>query len=165
MSLARQAWRLFPRSSLSTAARNAYRPPFRLGASRRQLELPQPPSFASFRPFTIASRLRENREAQDGLQNNRDQSQPVPSPEANVSQSDAKLLSHLAATSTPKPDVPSYQMVFTCKKCSERSAHTISKQGYHHGTVLVTCPGCKSRHLMSDHLKVPSPRTAVFDGV
>lgn len=49
---------------------------------------------------------------------------------------------------------PSYEMVFTCKPCGERSMHTVSKQGYHHGTVLVACPGCKARHLIADHLKV-----------
>lgn len=45
-------------------------------------------------------------------------------------------------------------MTFTCRKCLERSSHKISKQGYHHGTILITCPGCKNRHLISDHLKV-----------
>ena len=30
----------------------------------------------------------------------------------------------------------------------------MSKQGYHRGTVLIQCPGCKSRHVMSDHLGI-----------
>jgi protein import protein ZIM17 len=58
----------------------------------------------------------------------------------------------------PKPEareeVPSYEMTFTCKPCSTRSSHRMSKQGYHHGTILITCPGCKNRHLIADHLKV-----------
>jgi len=58
----------------------------------------------------------------------------------------------------PKPEareeVPSYEMTFTCKACSTRSSHRMSKQGYHHGTILITCPGCKNRHLIADHLKV-----------
>jgi mitochondrial protein import protein ZIM17 len=54
-----------------------------------------------------------------------------------------------------RDQVPSYELTFTCKKCSTRSSHRVSKQGYHHGTVLITCPGCKNRHLISDHLKVP----------
>lgn len=61
----------------------------------------------------------------------------------------------------PKPEtreeVPSYEMTFTCKPCSTRSSHRMSKQGYHHGTILITCPGCKNRHLIADHLKVRDP--------
>ncbi|KAL9125221.1 MAG: hypothetical protein Q9217_005539 [Psora testacea] len=49
---------------------------------------------------------------------------------------------------------PSYELTFTCKPCRHRSTHTISKLGYHSGTVLITCPGCKNRHVISDHLKI-----------
>lgn len=55
---------------------------------------------------------------------------------------------------------PTYQLTFTCKPCKHRSSHEMSRQGYHHGTVLITCPECKNRHVISDHLKVrtaPSP--------
>src|SRR5690242_16017317 len=38
-------------------------------------------------------------------------------------------------------NTPAYEMTFTCKPCSTRSTHKISKQGYHHGTVLISCPG------------------------
>lgn len=65
-----------------------------------------------------------------------------------------------AAKPDAKQDVPSYEMTFTCKKCLERSAHRMSKQAYHHGTVLITCPGCKARHLIADHLKVSPERCA-----
>ena len=51
-------------------------------------------------------------------------------------------------------DVPAYELTFTCKPCLTRATHRISKQGYHNGTVLITCPNCKARHLISDHLKV-----------
>jgi mitochondrial protein import protein ZIM17 len=30
----------------------------------------------------------------------------------------------------------------------------MSKHGYHKGTVLITCPSCKARHVISDHLGV-----------
>ncbi|KAK7552403.1 DNL zinc finger-domain-containing protein [Phyllosticta citricarpa] len=52
------------------------------------------------------------------------------------------------------PQIPAYNLTFTCRACVTRSAHRITKQGYHEGTVLVTCPGCKNRHLISDHLKI-----------
>ncbi|USP79973.1 uncharacterized protein yc1106_07247 [Curvularia clavata] len=65
-------------------------------------------------------------------------------------------------TSTTAPEsrldrdqVPSYELTFTCNVCKTRSSHRLSKQGYHHGTVLIQCPDCKNRHLISDHLKVP----------
>lgn len=53
-----------------------------------------------------------------------------------------------------KVDKPQYMLAFTCKKCNHRSSHTISKQAYHHGTVMVKCPKCNNRHLIADHLKI-----------
>ena len=53
-----------------------------------------------------------------------------------------------------KVDKPQYMLAFTCKKCDHRSSHTISKQAYHHGTVMVKCPKCNNRHLIADHLKI-----------
>ncbi|KAI5958133.1 DNLZ [Candida margitis] len=41
---------------------------------------------------------------------------------------------------------------FTCNVCDNRSSHNMSKQAYEHGTVLIQCPECKSRHLIADHL-------------
>lgn len=41
---------------------------------------------------------------------------------------------------------------FTCNICNNRSSHNISKQSYDHGTVVVQCPSCKSRHLIADNL-------------
>ena len=51
-------------------------------------------------------------------------------------------------------EIPKYDLTFTCRPCGHRSAHRISKQGYHHGTVLVRCPSCKNQHLFADHLKI-----------
>lgn len=59
-----------------------------------------------------------------------------------------------AFTASIQTQRPSYQIHFTCKPCGFRSAHEISKHGYHSGSILVTCPSCKNRHVISDHLKV-----------
>lgn len=53
-----------------------------------------------------------------------------------------------------RPPQPEYEMTFTCKPCGTRSRHRVSKQGYHRGSVLITCPDCKNRHVISDHLNV-----------
>ncbi|KAJ5972618.1 Zinc finger DNL-type [Penicillium vulpinum] len=53
-----------------------------------------------------------------------------------------------------RKDEEAYRITFTCKPCGHRSAHRMSKQGYHRGTVLIQCPGCDSRHIMCDHLGV-----------
>ena len=49
---------------------------------------------------------------------------------------------------------PHYQLTFTCVPCTERSTHVVSKQGYHKGSVLITCPSCRNRHIISDHLNI-----------
>lgn len=53
-----------------------------------------------------------------------------------------------------KVDKPMLMIAFTCKKCNHRSSHSMSKQAYTSGTVLITCPSCKSKHLIADHLKI-----------
>ncbi|THZ85808.1 zf-DNL-domain-containing protein [Aureobasidium pullulans] len=65
----------------------------------------------------------------------------------------------------PREEVPSYEMTFTCKACSTRSSHRMSKQGYHHGTILITCPGCKNRHLIADHLKIFSDKAITLEDI
>lgn len=56
---------------------------------------------------------------------------------------------------TPKPlDQPSYDITFTCTPCTTRSTHRITKHGYHKGSILITCPSCRNRHVISDHLNV-----------
>lgn len=30
----------------------------------------------------------------------------------------------------------------------------VTKHGYHKGTVLIKCPSCENRHVISDHLKI-----------
>jgi protein import protein ZIM17 len=59
-----------------------------------------------------------------------------------------------AANKERRKNEEAYRITFTCKPCGHRSAHRMSKQGYHRGTVLIQCPSCDSRHVMSDHLGV-----------
>ncbi|KAL7270576.1 hypothetical protein RUND412_006710 [Rhizina undulata] len=51
-----------------------------------------------------------------------------------------------------RPPRPAYDITFTCRRCSTRSTHNISKQAYHFGTLLISCPGCLNRHVITDHL-------------
>lgn len=62
-----------------------------------------------------------------------------------------------------REQVPSYELTFTCNVCKTRSSHRLSKQGYHKGTVLVSCPDCKNRHLISDHLKIFSDKSITIE--
>jgi len=49
---------------------------------------------------------------------------------------------------------PRLQLTFTCtvENCLERSTHEFTKRAYETGIVLVTCPKCKNRHLIADHI-------------
>ncbi|KAM0714225.1 hypothetical protein Q7P37_010012 [Cladosporium fusiforme] len=64
-----------------------------------------------------------------------------------------------------KAQQPAYEMTFTCKQCMHRSSHRITKQAYHHGTVLVNCPGCKGRHLIADHMKIFSDSSVTIEDI
>ncbi|KAI0538096.1 DNL zinc finger-domain-containing protein [Xylaria digitata] len=56
---------------------------------------------------------------------------------------------------TPRKQLePHYQLTFTCVPCTNRSTHIVSKQGYHKGSVLITCPSCRNRHVISDNLNI-----------
>lgn len=43
-------------------------------------------------------------------------------------------------------------LVSTCGKCQTPIRKTFSRLAYEKGVVLVTCPGCRVRHLVADHL-------------
>lgn len=63
-----------------------------------------------------------------------------------------------ASTSIGKIEQPKYAITFTCKACEHRSSHRMTKHAYHKGTVLIQCPGCRSRHLIADNLKIFSDK-------
>ena len=67
--------------------------------------------------------------------------------------------------SSPGESLPGYEISLTCKPCRHRSTHKISKQGYHHGTVLITCPDCKNRHVISDHLKIFADQSFTIEDI
>ncbi|KAI1478859.1 DNL zinc finger-domain-containing protein [Daldinia eschscholtzii] len=60
---------------------------------------------------------------------------------------------------------PHYELTFTCVPCGDRSTHTVSKQGYHKGSVLITCPACRNRHVISDHLNIFGNRKVTIEDI
>jgi len=56
------------------------------------------------------------------------------------------------AQSKPKSKRARFELQFTCNVCDGPNSHSISWHAYNKGTVLVTCPGCQSSHLIADHL-------------
>lgn len=41
----------------------------------------------------------------------------------------------------------------------------MTKHGYHKGTVLINCPGCDNRHVISDHLKVFMDKSTTLEDI
>ncbi|KND95219.1 Uncharacterized protein C24H6.02c [Tolypocladium ophioglossoides CBS 100239] len=77
-----------------------------------------------------------------------------PSPDA---EAEARLSGDAPKSEGPRPETQNpayYQLSFTCVPCGHRSHHNVSKQGYHAGSTLITCPSCRNRHVISDHLNI-----------
>ncbi|EFZ00371.1 DNL zinc finger domain protein [Metarhizium robertsii] len=83
-------------------------------------------------------------------------------PEAEAQANDS---SEAPASEGERPEVnPAYyQLSFTCVPCGHRSHHNVSKQGYHTGSVLITCPSCRNRHVISDHLNIFGERKVTVE--
>jgi hypothetical protein len=47
---------------------------------------------------------------------------------------------------------PRLMIGYTCKVCNTRNHKFMSKKAYETGVVIIQCDGCKSRHLIADHL-------------
>ncbi|KAJ5962359.1 hypothetical protein N7501_007300 [Penicillium viridicatum] len=110
----------------------------------------QPLSLHSARPSSLLSRP-QRIFAQTQLRYN--SRAPRPLTESPMSQAEQEA-EWEAQNQERRKDEEAYRITFTCKPCGHRSAHRMSKQGYHRGTVLIQCPSCSSRHVMSDHLGV-----------
>jgi len=64
----------------------------------------------------------------------------------------AKRTPSKQAQRKPKRKQSRFELQFTCNQCGCRNSHSISHHAYTRGTVIVTCPGCQSSHLIADHL-------------
>ena len=155
-AIRRTIWR-----TSQTASRN-YHAPFRITqqqfATQRQLRshpaLPSP-LLRQRSPRSIASQIRrESTEAPSY--------KPFAESETAPQNETVVTSDEIAAR---KAQEPAYEITFTCRKCLERSSHRITKQAYHFGTTLITCPGCKNRHLISDHLKIFSDRSITLEDI
>ena len=74
--------------------------------------------------------------------------------EAEIDALDPLRAAAIIQASPPKPKAKQdrFQLRFTCNVCETPNAHSISRHAYTKGTVIVTCPGCNSTHLIADHL-------------
>ncbi|PHH74379.1 hypothetical protein CDD80_3116 [Ophiocordyceps camponoti-rufipedis] len=88
---------------------------------------------------------------------------PQPDQEALDGTDDALPEDQETIPSRDRPDPAYYQLSFTCIPCDHRSQHSVSKHGYHYGSVLITCPGCRNRHVISDHLKIFGDRDVTVE--
>ncbi|KAL7550654.1 hypothetical protein ACHAWF_013871 [Thalassiosira exigua] len=47
---------------------------------------------------------------------------------------------------------PKFQIQYTCKICSTRNSHSVTRMAYRKGVVIAMCKGCESKHLIADNL-------------
>lgn len=146
----------------SQSVSRAHHAPFRIPRTstpqiQRDFHLARP----SPSPFPLRKQLPNTRKA--NLHHRRQESTAsAPRPLTNANQPASEDAEEIAAR---KAQEPAYDMSFTCRKCLHRSSHRITKQAYHFGTTLVTCPGCKNRHLISDHLKIFSDKNITVEDI
>ncbi|KAL6232904.1 hypothetical protein BDW75DRAFT_9833 [Aspergillus navahoensis] len=129
------------RPSLSRGAARLYS---QLRSScHRSISRPLPPTYLSNKIYAIPT---------ISVRYNSDSSSPKPLTDRSATaEEDAKAAEQ---NRLRREQEPAYQLSFTCKPCGERSSHRVSKHGYHRGTVLIQCPSCKNRHVISDNLGI-----------
>lgn len=49
------------------------------------------------------------------------------------------------------PNLEKFLMMYTCKICTGRNAHMVSKIAYTKGMVVATCRHCTTKHLIADN--------------
>ncbi|KAK4192840.1 DNL zinc finger-domain-containing protein [Podospora australis] len=119
-------------------------------------------SAALLKPHSALPLLRPQQQLQQQIPLHIRLAHTIPRPRASPSLPSSSSSSPQSTPETsPEPEgqqqqspPPQYELTFTCVPCGQRSRHRISKQGYHHGSVLIACPGCKNRHIISDNLKI-----------
>ncbi|CAK7229744.1 hypothetical protein SBRCBS47491_007351 [Sporothrix bragantina] len=82
---------------------------------------------------------------------------PRPKPASQIPAAAQSSGTNNTAPANPVPErglAPHYELTFTCLPCGTRSSHKVTKQGYHQGSVLIACPECRNRHIISDHLGI-----------
>lgn len=120
------------------------------------IRLPSQPKIRAFR--VPAERIQSTQRRYQSTEAESRPAQPL-TDRTETSQSDADAIAIRKALS------PAYQLYFTCKKCLERSAHTISKQAYHFGTTVINCPKCGVQHLISDHLRIFNDKSKTLEEI
>eukprot|EP00579_Thalassiosira_antarctica_P001110 CAMPEP_0201866110 /NCGR_PEP_ID=MMETSP0902-20130614/795_1 /ASSEMBLY_ACC=CAM_ASM_000551 /TAXON_ID=420261 /ORGANISM="Thalassiosira antarctica, Strain CCMP982" /LENGTH=247 /DNA_ID=CAMNT_0048391011 /DNA_START=44 /DNA_END=787 /DNA_ORIENTATION=+ len=45
-----------------------------------------------------------------------------------------------------------FKIQYTCKVCSTRNSHSVTRIAYRNGVVIAQCKGCPSKHLIADNL-------------
>jgi hypothetical protein len=58
-----------------------------------------------------------------------------------------------ASQGSQNPQLEKFLMMYTCKICTGRNAHMVSKVAYNYGMVVASCRHCKNKHLIADNEK------------
>jgi len=69
----------------------------------------------------------------------------------NISKSIPKPNVIVPSQGSKDKNIEKFLMMYTCKLCSGRNAHMVSKIAYTKGMVIATCRHCKSKHLIADN--------------